>query len=971
MALTAHELTFAVEDISVSELLGLDLENLETTLFSKTFSGNGRYESVALEGDYQYSATVGLQLVLETPTLGEFDFTYPLFAKLELPDVIAAGESFSIGTTNDFYVEGASITGETLNFGAVGLDLLLSSGVSGFSDISVGNALGGSLYTFGEDLLLDPISLDPIRLLEWENGEDFATEILDGVDFEASTPNGEDKTFDQAGRTAAGELAGLTLAVEEALASISINPFEVLDDVPLLAPLDVLTEDYETPEFIVFGDTYLASMEYVLVKPFISGGYGLVQTFNFDNAEVVVTIEVGDQHFTGSLGEAFDFMAPTDLSEPLEGSITYELRGEIDVSYALAPIGAIGLEFLAASASLENKTEGWEESVEFAPFDPLEMKGSADFGRLDLFTPIEDFIIDASFIPVMTKEFEIAPAGSGQDIAFVIDTTGSMSDDIGAVKSQASTIINAIFDPDRGLLNSRVAVVGYNDPTTETILTFTDQPDPEARKTAAIDAINSINVFGGGDLPELTYTGLLRALNGGAGEWREDAVARKIILFGDAPAKDTALASQVYSLAADLNVDIGSSLASFAISDEISLMTFDARHLDPLTGVETVTPVQIFTVAIGGDPSAAAEFAEIAEETGGTAFTAANASEAVDKLLEVLTLPIYAIRSLATSITEGNAGSQTVEFTITRDVADDEAVVGIDQTGTVDAGDVSGIPSSISFAAGEFEKTISVTISGDTDFEADEVLGLKIASVDEPATFGTQSAQITILNDDEETADEDQTLIGGRGDDLLTGGSGNDLLEGGIGNDALSGFGGNDTILGGNGDDVLNGGEGNDMLTGGNGLDSLKGDAGNDILAGGNGNDTLEGGADNDTLSGGNGEDVLMGGEGDDMLSGGNGMDSLEGGAGDDSLTGGNHTDTFVFRAGFGNDTVNDFKLTGADHDILQFDVGLFADAVDLFSHSADTADGIMITSDGGDMLLVRNTSLAQLQAHPEDLHFV
>ena len=41
------------------------------------------------------------------------------------------------------------------------------------------------------------------------------------------------------------------------------------------------------------------------------------------------------------------------------------------------------------------------------------------------------------------KAVNIAP---GQDIAFVIDTTGSMDDDMVAVKARSKDIINAIFD---------------------------------------------------------------------------------------------------------------------------------------------------------------------------------------------------------------------------------------------------------------------------------------------------------------------------------------------------------------------------------------------------------------------------------------------------------------------------------------------------------------------------------------------
>jgi Ca2+-binding RTX toxin-like protein len=209
------------------------------------------------------------------------------------------------------------------------------------------------------------------------------------------------------------------------------------------------------------------------------------------------------------------------------------------------------------------------------------------------------------------------------------------------------------------------------------------------------------------------------------------------------------------------------------------------------------------------------------------------------------------------------------------------------------------------------------------------------------------------------------------GDDVLVGGDGEDQINGGSGNDTVVGSAGNDALIGGNGGDLLFGGEGNDQLNGGNGVDILTGGHGNDTLEAGNGNDHLAGDAGNDMLFGGNGDDTINGGDDDDTLSGGNGTDILEGGAGVDNLTGGNGTDTFVFKADFGTDTVNDFHAAGAMHDILQFDTSLFADETDLFTHSAGTADGVLITSDVGDTLLVKDATIAQLQAHPEDLHFV
>lgn len=315
-------------------------------------------------------------------------------------------------------------------------------------------------------------------------------------------------------------------------------------------------------------------------------------------------------------------------------------------------------------------------------------------------------------------------AESGQDIVFVIDTTGSMGDDIASVKSQAKSILDAVFDSDRGLADSRIAVVGFNDPDTSTILSFTDQPDPEDRKAAALDAINSISVDGGGDFPEMTFSGLLRALDGRAGEWRDDAAARKIILFGDATAKDSELAPQVYELARDMG---------------------------------------IFTIAIGGNSSTVSEYAEIAEKGGGETFGAADSTEIVDTLLEVIDLPIYSIVAASTEIAEGDSGTSVIEISVRRDVANQASEVTLALSGTADGEDRNLLSDIVSFAEGETEKSVSLEIQGDTVVEPDETVTISIESVSEKATIGSKNATVTIVNDDGELPPqtEDKTFTAG------------------------------------------------------------------------------------------------------------------------------------------------------------------------------------------------------------------
>ncbi|MCC3450209.1 MAG: VWA domain-containing protein [Microcoleus sp. PH2017_39_LGB_O_B] len=236
-----------------------------------------------------------------------------------------------------------------------------------------------------------------------------------------------------------------------------------------------------------------------------------------------------------------------------------------------------------------------------------------------------------------------------QDIAFVIDTTDSMSDDIDEVKARASDIINAIFGEESSVSadkkdtrGSRIAVVGYNDPATNTFLPFTDQPDIQQRKTAALNAINSISVGGGDDFPEVVNAGLIRALSGDAGQWRADADVRRIILFGDAPPKDTELRAQVLALASNVGNSVSASNlgSSKSIAGDIKTSNIASNLAVTRFALQTddrvKIPVEIFTILIGNDRKTATDFESLATATDGKAFKAADASEIVDVIIAAL-----------------------------------------------------------------------------------------------------------------------------------------------------------------------------------------------------------------------------------------------------------------------------------------------------------------------------------------------
>ncbi|MEL7076882.1 MAG: tandem-95 repeat protein [Cyanobacteria bacterium J06582_2] len=368
-----------------------------------------------------------------------------------------------------------------------------------------------------------------------------------------------------------------------------------------------------------------------------------------------------------------------------------------------------------------------------------------------------DRLFNMEFGQFADKKVKLEP---GLDIAFVIDTTGSMGSSIGAVQSSATQIINSIFDT---TIDSRIAVVGYNDPGTNTFLSFTNQPSIEDRKSAARSAINSVGASGGGDFPEAVNAGLIRALNGGAGEWRADASARRIILFGDAPPKDTELRAQVLSLAAGADVSTPSAAAlapasieplgfvplsiegdieTSRLSDGLAMTTFALETADA-EGATVTVPVEIFTILVGGDPTTGADFESLADATGGQAFST-NASGLVDSIIKIIETPTG------------------LYFT-----TDEDTSVVIQSAELLDSD--TGEVLSLVEISNSYNGTAVINADGNIEFTPDANFNGK-ASFDYTVTNGTDTStrfadvvvnsvnDILIVNNDVATADEDTSI---------------------------------------------------------------------------------------------------------------------------------------------------------------------------------------------------------------------
>lgn len=172
------------------------------------------------------------------------------------------------------------------------------------------------------------------------------------------------------------------------------------------------------------------------------------------------------------------------------------------------------------------------------------------------------------------------PYSGPLDVAFVIDSTGSMYDEIEQVKENVATLVSQIaaIDPDY-----RLALVDYKD---------VEEEDSEYQSRLDLDfstdveafdrELSGLEAYGGGDEPESVYSGLMTALGL---DWR--AGAKKIVVqIGDAPAKDPEPVTGY------------------------TLRTVQAKAL-------SVDPATVDTIQSGEEPEASSSFSAIAAATGG------------------------------------------------------------------------------------------------------------------------------------------------------------------------------------------------------------------------------------------------------------------------------------------------------------------------------------------------------------------
>ncbi len=131
---------------------------------------------------------------------------------------------------------------------------------------------------------------------------------------------------------------------------------------------------------------------------------------------------------------------------------------------------------------------------------------------------------------INTVNISAAPAVPNRvELAFIVDATGSMSDELEFLKEDLKSVIESVKN-NNSTLNILTSTVFYRDEGDEYVIResgFTNDLDE------TIDFINKQRADGGGDFPEAVHTALETGIN--ELQWSEEAKTRIAFLLLDAP----------------------------------------------------------------------------------------------------------------------------------------------------------------------------------------------------------------------------------------------------------------------------------------------------------------------------------------------------------------------------------------------------------------------------------------------------
>jgi hypothetical protein len=211
-------------------------------------------------------------------------------------------------------------------------------------------------------------------------------------------------------------------------------------------------------------------------------------------------------------------------------------------------------------------SEGISKDDDTRPFF-AQAQTAASLATLDFISQI----LDDPAVTGNAKATKALMGLKGGTLGFVIDTTGSMGDIISEVQSEVDAIVDSVKGTDKE--PGQYLLEPFNDPTV-------GPPTATSDASAFESAVNSLTAEGGGDCPELSFSGLLQAI-------AASDPGSTLYLYTDADAKDDDLESNVDTAAAAKGIKVVFALFGDC-TDESELMrrkshpmAYPASNYDP------------------------------------------------------------------------------------------------------------------------------------------------------------------------------------------------------------------------------------------------------------------------------------------------------------------------------------------------------------------------------------------------------
>lgn len=153
--------------------------------------------------------------------------------------------------------------------------------------------------------------------------------------------------------------------------------------------------------------------------------------------------------------------------------------------------------------------------------------------------------------------------------------------------------------------------------------------------------------------------------------------------------------------------------------------------------------------------------------------------------------------------------------------------------------------------------------------------------------------------------------------------------------------------------EFLSGSENYDYIVNENKTVIAGGESGDRIIGSGM-DEYILGDSDSDQLLAGGGNDVIFGGSGNDYINGGDGDDIIDAGTGNDFIDGGSGNDIYIFKPGYGADSIMDSEGVNT----VMFGDGFIAEGVKAYRSNWND---ILITFDGfEDTLTIKNYCISK-----------